>query len=164
MHDHYDRFTALERRLRRTHFLAATSVAALLVFFCAAAMQKADEKLQVKDLKANSISTGSFTLRDSQGRPRISINLDKDGGPFVSLLDKNSKVRLLLTLLENEHPLVQISDADETPQINLFHNKNLGSGLTMQGTAGRALYAVPTGAAARIELSDTKGAKTFSAP
>lgn len=164
MHDFTDHLASLERRLRRTQWLAASSLIALLGFVSLAAMQKGDDNLQATSLTAGSISTNSFTLRDDQGRPRVSILNGKDGGPFVSLLDADSKVRLLLMLQEDEHPLVQFSNADESPQINLFYNKNLGSGLVMLGDAGQALYAVPNGAPPLVEFRDGDGEPTYSAP
>lgn len=158
-----DRLATLERRLRRMQFLALGSFAALVLVVGVAATRQAED-LQVANLTAETISVGSLTLRDEQGRPRIAMRIGTDGGPFISLLDEETKVRLLLTLHEKEHPLVQLSDANEAPQINLFHNQNLGAGLIQLGTAGRALYAVPTGGQPIVELYDGDGEKIFTAP
>jgi hypothetical protein len=158
------RLAALERRLRRLYFLSVTAIALLLLFVGAAAMQKAKQDLSATNLTADSISTGSFTLRDDQGRPRVAIRMGEDGAPFVSLLDQNTKVRLLLTLLEKEFPLVQLSNANEEPQMNLFYNPNLGSAVTMSGSGGNALYALPTGKTPMIQFSDSDGASVFQAP
>ena len=161
LHEHLDR---LQRRLRHTQVLAAVSLVGLLLFVTVAARQKSDESLQVGELTADSISSGSFTLRDDEGRPRVAIRMGEDGGPFISLLDENTRSRLLVSIQEDQHPLIQMADADEAPKLNLFYNKNLGSALIMFGSAGRALYAVPTGAAPLIEFNDGDGGKTFSAP
>jgi len=164
MHEQNTRLAQVERRLRHVSWLALTSFGALVLFVGAAATQKAEENLSVRELTAASISTGSFTVRDEQGRPRVAIRLGKDGGPFVTLLDENRKVRLLLSLQDNEHPLVQFSNAEENPQMNLFYNTQLGAGLVMAGTKGGAVYALPTGASPVIEFTGADGQKIFAAP
>lgn len=158
------RLAALERQLRRTRLLSVCLLAAVLLLAGAAASQKPADQMKVKSLSAEDISTQGITVRDAQGRPRVALRVGKDGAPFVSLLDEATKVRLLLSLQENQHPLVQFSNANEEPQMNLFYNKNLGSAITMQSAAGRALYAVPTGGAPRVELGDGTGKTLFQAP
>jgi len=164
MYDQSLRLATLERRLNRMYFLAIASLATLVLFVAGAAMQKGRENLTAKSLTADSISTNNFTLRDDQGRPRVAIRIGQDGAPFLSLLDENSRVRLLLTLLEKQYPLVQFSNANEEPQLNLFYNPNLGSAVTMSGTKGSALYALPTDGTPIVELRDAEGAKVFAAP
>lgn len=164
MDDRPDRLAQLERQLRHTRLLVGLTLAALLVFTGAAASQKPAENLKVKSLTAEAVSAGNITLRDNQGRPRVSILMGNDGGPKVALLDEATKVRVLLALHENQHPLIQLSDAEEAPQVNLLYNKNLGGGLTVHGTAGQAMLVVPTSAAPIIELRDGQGEKVFSAP
>lgn len=154
---------AVERRLRRTQRFMVVCCIVLLVVVAAAAQKPADS-LQVKNLSAETVSARNLTIRDEKGRPRVSILMSKDGGPVVSLLDEASKVRMLLSLHENQHPLIQLSNANEEPQLNLLYNKSLGSGLTMMGEGGRALFVLPSGAAPTIQLSDAQGTKLFAAP
>lgn len=164
MHALEDRIELLERRVRRSRYLTVGALATTLLIVATGAQPAPTDALDVKELRADVVSTSNLTLRDAQGRARATLRLGQQGEPLIALLDEATKVRLLLTLVQNNHPLIQISNADEEPQLNLFYNRELGAALTMNGTGGRTLLALPTGGTPRLEFNDAAGAATFVAP
>lgn len=143
--------------LKRPFLVSAVILVSLMVAFgIGAARGRGAGPTSNGDVRADSISAKSITLRDKddrllmslgasafdepnillydkQGKPKLSVGLDSDGNGTVMFLDAKAKMRLTLGHTENAFTSLDLRDSSGKVTVELKVNSTGGGEIILNG-------------------------------